>query len=160
MEQGLELLTPNSSFLTLSTFCQSFRQEVVEIGNRANLRRGYAVVVFQTSVRYRLIFKNNVAGAVVVVARLTNRPDVNHVLGIGLKLTNVVEFFRRAESIRTFRENAGNVSVPLKRDPLNLGEDLFQLAFMVHVFREHVFIKRVSGRAMNKDHFVFDVVSV
>jgi hypothetical protein len=83
---------------------------------------------------------------------LPDRADVDHHLFF-TKPVFVIDFLGTVK-LELLCKDARHVGVALERVLGDQGEDLFQLAAVVNVLREDIFVKRVSGRPMHEEELV------
>ena len=102
------------SATTLSSLLDPIAEEVVQLGDVVDLVGGHAEIVVDAAEGELAVFLNDVAGAVVAVARLADRADVDHEL-LAVVAVDVVDGLSGVMKLRLSVNTPGTCVWPWKQ---------------------------------------------
>src|SRR6185437_10280745 len=135
------------------SIAKTVAEKILQLGDGIDLLDGRIDVVFNAAITNGFAIEQDVAGAPVAVARLTDRSDLAQCLAT-IEPMAVIDLFGTAELIQVvghlLDEDARHMGMTLETVALDQREDAFHLALIVDVFGEDVFVERITGGAVNE----------
>src|SRR5438445_13470144 len=132
---------------------QSIAKKVFQVGDCVNLLDCRIYVVLNATVANRFAIEEDIAGAPIAVARLTNRADIAKGLA-PVQVVDVIDFLRAME-LQGFGEYTGHMRVALETVLVDECKNALHLPLVVNVFGENVLVQRISCRAVHVKEAVF-----
>src|SRR5579875_284065 len=133
-------------------------EKIFQFRDRVNLPNGRVDIVFDAAIPNGVVVEQNVAGTPVAIARLADRANVAQRLA-AIETMDILDFFRTAELVQVvghlLDEDTWYMRMALKAIALHQGEDAFHFALIVNVFREDIFIERITRRTVDEQKAVF-----